>query len=132
MDLIIYSRADKQTYRLGKPQTIIGAGATYRLKNDDEGVIEVVPYLPREISVFEKKEMMISIIKELIVDENLYDYDVRTNSPMAMPYLRTLSPVSIVYSPLAGLSEVHPELHRELLEYADEAQQVMPSHLMFK
>lgn len=100
---------------------IIGVSATptYYLKQNSVGVTIIQPHLPAETSVFEQKNFMMEILKELINDEHLCHYTVWMDTPKAMPFIRTLSPEIIIYDCVKNFSQTNPDLEKELFAYAD-------------
>lgn len=81
---------------------------------------ELKSVLPGEISVFEEKALMLNIVRNFISTENLQDYDIWTDTPKAMKFIRHLNPEYITYSQSTEDFENFPELTNELIEYADE------------
>lgn len=86
---------------------------TYFLQ--DIGNIKVIrPYLPGNTSVFELKEMLISVINELLADEDLTYYSVWTDTPKALPVIRQLDPEFLIYDRMTGENTMFTELDLEL------------------
>lgn len=100
---------------------IIGAikNPTYFLKNEANGIAHIQPYLPKEVSVFEQKEALLNLLKELISEENISHYTIWTDTPKAMPLIRSLSAEIIIYDCIKDYSASHTELEKELFLYAD-------------
>ncbi len=100
---------------------IIGVSKTptYFLKKNEQEVIIIQPYLPGELSVFERKDAILGILKELIADENITGYTIWTDTPKAIPFIRNLSAEIIVYDCVKNYCLSNPELEKELYEYAD-------------
>lgn len=94
--------------------------------NDQSGSIYIIDLneltigLPREISVFEEKELMLNKVRNFISSAGLYDYSIWTDTPKAMKFIRHLNPESITYCQSMDDEENFPELTKELTEYADE------------
>lgn len=110
---------EERVYYIEEAKSILGADGTYHLKENEDGNFSFTPYLPKESSVFERKDILLGMLRELLFDEGIHEYEILTRTPQAMPFLRTLSPSRIVYVPTAGLGLKHPELEAELLEYTD-------------
>lgn len=79
----------------------------------------VTPVLPKESSVFEKKTILMKMIKDLILEEDIRDYTISTFTCRAVPYIRQLSPLDIEYFQNDLEAVIHPELFIEMNEYAD-------------
>lgn len=91
---------------------------TYHIQSSGESQ-RIQPYLPSELSVFEKRDAMIAVIKELIVNEDIRDYIIWTDTPKAMPFIRNLNALTVIYDRTQDYSRTYPELESELLQYAD-------------
>ncbi len=100
---------------------IIGVAneATYFIKKNEHEVTIVQPYLPADMSIFEQKQAMMNLVKELIIDENIMHYTVWTDTPKSMSYIRKLNSEMIVYDCINSYTNSVPELEEELFEYAD-------------
>jgi hypothetical protein len=109
----------KRVYFFEAPVIGVTPSATYFIQKESNGVILVKPYLPKDISVFEHKAMLLNLLKELIHDEHLTHYTLWTDTPKAMPFIRNLSAEIIVYDCLNDYSYSNNELEKELLLYAD-------------
>ena len=92
---------------------------TYYITREENEVMIVKPYLPAEMSVFERKSAIQALIKELIADENISHYTIWTDTPKAMPFVRHLSAEIIVYDCVKSYILTHPELEQELYQHAD-------------
>lgn len=79
----------------------------------------VTPVLPQETSVFEKKSLLLKMIKDLILEEDIRDYSISTFTCRAVPYIRHLTPVDIEYFQNDLEAVIHPELFLEMNEYAE-------------
>ena len=109
----------KRVYFFESPIIGVSKTPTYFIKKNDDEMIVVQPYLPGELSVFEQKEALLELLKELMMDENIYHYSIWTDTPRAMAYIRKLNADVIVYDCLQNFSETNPELEHELFQYAD-------------
>lgn len=92
---------------------------TYFLRKNEHQVTIVQPYLPAETSVFEQKEALLSLLKELIFDEDINIYTIWTDTPKSMPFIRNLNSEFVVYDCVKNYSALYPELEEELFQYAD-------------
>lgn len=109
----------RRVYFVESPIIGVSKTPTYFLKKNEHEVIVIQPYLPEQMSVFERKDALIGILKEMIADENISGYTVWTDTPKAMPFIRTLNPEIIVYDCVRDYCQSHPELEKELYQYAD-------------
>ena len=80
----------------------------------------VIPVLPKESSVFQKKSILLKMIQDLIVEEDIRNYSISTLTCRAVPFIRHLSPTDIEYFQNDLEAMIHPELFIEMSEYADE------------
>lgn len=110
---------NKRVFFFEAPIIGVTENSTYFFKAEDNGIRIIQPYLPKEISVFEQKDILLNLLKELIIDENISHYTIWTDTPKAMPYVRSLSAEIIIYDCLKDYSESHMELEKELFQYAD-------------
>lgn len=94
-----------------KPQYLI------RETRDDVRVVE--SYLPSNLSIFEQKAALLELLKDLIRDEKVQTYSVWTDTPKAMPLIRSLTPAAIMYDCQMDYSQTHPELEKEIFGRAD-------------
>ena len=109
----------KRVYFIESPIIRVAKKATYFLKKNEHEVTVIQPYLPGETSLFEQKQAMQDILKELIRDENIIHYTIWTDTPKSMPYIRNLNSEIIVYDCIKNYSISRPELEQELFQYAD-------------
>ena len=109
----------KKVYFVESP--IIGAtkDATYYIRKNDEGVLIVQPYLPNDTSIFEQKETLMNLVKELVIEEEIEHYSIWTDTPKSMKFIRNMNPEVVVYDCQKDYARTNPELEHELLQYAD-------------
>lgn len=113
---------ERRVYFIESPILSESGENTYYIQDDASGVRIVKPYLSKESSVFEQKKALLELIKDMMKDEHIFHYSMWTDTPVAMAFIRHLSPDHIVYDCLRDYSVSHPELERELLQYADSVQ----------
>lgn len=89
------------------------------MKKDSGLHCTVTPVLPRESSVFEKKALLLKMIRDLIIDEDIREYSISTFTCRAVPYIRHLNPTDIEYFQNDLEAVIHPELFLEMNEYAE-------------
>lgn len=97
----------------------VSQSATYFLKKEENEVTLIQPYLPKECSIFEQKKAQLDLIKELIIEENINDYTLWTDTPRSVPFIRNLCAETIVYDRINNFSPSQNELEKELFQYAD-------------
>lgn len=110
---------NKRVYFFEAPIIGVTDSNTYFIKKEENGLTIVQPYLAGNTSVFEQKAELLNLLKELIVDENISHYTIWTDTPKAMPFIRSLSAEIIIYDCLKDYSASHVELEKELFQYAD-------------
>ena len=111
--------ARKRVYFIETPIIGVSSTSTYFLRKNENEVTIIQPYLPSELSLFERQEASLNLVKELIADEHMSHYTIWTDTPKAMPFIRHLSAEIIVYDCLRDYSKTHQELEHELFQYAD-------------
>ena len=79
----------------------------------------LTPVLPENVSAFERKEILLGMIRNAITDEQISSYTLATNTCRVVPFLRHLSPERVIYEQNDGEALAHPELFIEMSEYAD-------------
>jgi hypothetical protein len=109
----------KRVYFFEAPIIGVTDSNTYFIKKEDNGLTIIQPYLAGNHSVFEQKDALLALIKEFIHDENIAHYTIWTDTPKAMPFIRSLSAEIIIYDCLKDYSASHVELEKELFQYAD-------------
>jgi hypothetical protein len=110
----------RRVFFIERPVFSSSGGSTYYIVEVNSNLFVVRPYLDAETSVFEQKQTLQALIKDLLLDEHISHYSLWTDTPTAMPYMRDLSPEVIVYDNVKDHSQTHPQLEKELLQYADE------------
>lgn len=109
----------KRVYFIQSPINDVSSVPTYFMQRVQNNVSLIQPYLPGEISVFQQKDMLLQILGDLLEDEHISHYTMWTDTPRAVPYMRTLSPEVIIYDCVDNQSQKNSELEKELFEYAD-------------
>lgn len=79
----------------------------------------LTPVLPENISAFERREILLGMIKDAISDEQISSYTFATNTCRVVPFLRHLSPERVIYEQNDTEAVTNPELFIEMSEYAD-------------
>ncbi len=92
---------------------------TYHLLDEASSLVIVQPHLPSELSVFEKRDALIGLLRELVHDEHLSHYSFWTDTAKAMPFIRHLCAEQIIYDQNPLDVRANPELTKELEQYAD-------------
>lgn len=99
---------------------ISGMLAGYALTPHENGMGLIQPYLPEDLSVFERKDLLKTMVEQIIQDEDIYQYSLWVDSPRAVPLIRTLCPELIIYNRKESATGRHlSELEEELKQYAD-------------
>lgn len=109
---------EKNVYFFENPILEVSREPTYFLQKNEQGVSVIQPYLPGNLSVFEKRDALITLLRDLITEEEIQNYAVWTDTPRGMPFIRHLNADIIVYDCFLN-SIHHVELEKELFEYAD-------------
>jgi hypothetical protein len=109
----------KRVYFFEAPIVGVTDSNTYFIKKEENGIIIIQPYLAGNNSVFERKDALLSLIKEFIHDEHISHYTIWTDTPKAMPFIRSLNAEIIIYDCLKDYSASHVDLEKELFQYAD-------------
>jgi hypothetical protein len=110
--------SDNRTWSVEYPR-LNSDGISTLLKLSTESFCRIVPILPREESVFERKKILVQMIRDLIIREDIRDYTFSTSTCLSVPYLRNLTPEEIHYEPDLAEVAIHPELFLEMNEYAE-------------
>lgn len=79
----------------------------------------ITPVLPRESSVFERKEIFIELIGKFLSHKKIRRYTFMTSTCKSVPYLRHLTPDYVIFDQNDEEAVAHPELFIEMNEYAD-------------
>lgn len=111
--------ARKRVYFIEAPILNVAREATYFMQKEDHEVCLIQPYLPAETSVFEQKKAMLDLLKEFLNEEHISHYTMWTDTPKAMHFIRHLNPEIIIYDCVKDYSVSHPEIEKELFQYAD-------------
>jgi len=95
------------------------------LRETQEGVHVVVPYLPASIDAEEMESALRDLVDELIFEEELAHYTICYYTPMALTFSRHLEPVAVIFDKMEELSLKHGipqeliDLEMELMKKAD-------------
>ena len=109
----------RRVYFFEVPVIGISKEPQYLIRETRDDVKVVEPYLPDHLSVFEQKAALVELIKDLIRDEDIKEYSVWSDTPKAMPLIRSLKPVALMYDCLLDYSVTNPELEKEIFDRAD-------------
>lgn len=109
----------RRVFFIESPIIGVSEHPTYFLKKHENEVTVIQPYLPGETSIFDRKVMELSLIKELISDEHISHYTIWTDTPQSMALIRKLSPEIIIYDCQKDYSATHADTEKELFLYAD-------------
>jgi hypothetical protein len=118
---LIFSRIAQENtvFYFQPPQPIAGDLAAYSIEINTHGISVIRPYLPQEVSVYERMEMHKAIIHQLMANENIYSYSVWLDSPKNVPLIRYMCPTSVIHQWNSELNGRYPELEEELQQYTD-------------
>jgi glycosyltransferase involved in cell wall biosynthesis len=95
------------------------------LKMSNERVMIAVPHLPRGLTPDQQIVKLQKLVDDLVLEEQLEDYNSWYYTPMALPFSRHLKPHAILYdmmdelSTFKGAPKSLVDLEAELLEKAD-------------
>lgn len=95
------------------------------LRETNENVLVVIPYLPSNIEASKIEAAMSDLVDELIYEEELIDYTVWYYTPMAMGFTRHLTPRATIFdcmdelSLFKGAPQTLIEMEAELMRKAD-------------
>ncbi len=118
-ELMVQFAHKKRVYFIESPIIGVANEATYFLRKDDHRVTVIQPHIPGNTSVFEQKEALLELVKELIHEENMIHYTIWTDTPTSMYVVKRLSSEINIYDCIKNYSETHTELEKELFQYAD-------------
>lgn len=118
---LIFSRiAQGNSVFYFQPPIVMGGDlAAYSIETDFHGVHVVQPYLPRDVSVFERKELFMAIINQIILNQDVHSYSVWIDTPKNVPFIRNLCPQMVIHRLDPELVGRYPELEEELKQYTD-------------
>lgn len=95
------------------------------LRETNENVLVVIPYLPSNIEASKIESAMADLVDELLYEEELIDYTVWYYTPMAMSFTRQLTPRATIFdcmdelSLFKGAPQTLIEREAELMRKAD-------------
>ena len=84
-----------------------------------KNITVLTPVLPSDVSAFERKEILLEMIRTALSDEKITSYTLATNTCRVVPYLRHLNPEKILFEQDDREAITHPELFCEMHEYVD-------------
>lgn len=117
-DLIVFS--DDRTYVLQKPILTAFPEESVLLESRDDVVVTYF-YIPQETSVFERKEIHLKMIKDLLGEEDVEEYTLWTNRARMVSLIRHLNASSIIYDRESDSGDVHPQHLDEIYQYTEKA-----------
>jgi hypothetical protein len=115
-ELILFS--NNRTYILQKPILTEFSEESVMCENRDDVVVTYF-YIPMETSVFERKELHLKMIKDLLGDEGVKEYTIWTNRARMVSLIRHLNASSIIYDHNSDTDEAHPQHLEEIRQYAE-------------
>ncbi len=115
-ELILFS--DDRTYVLQRPILTDFPEESVMLETRDDVVVTYF-YIPQETSVFERKELHLKMIKDLLGDEGVDEYTIWTNRSRMISLIRHLNASSIIYDRESDSSSIHPQHLEEINQYAE-------------
>src|SRR5690606_22274153 len=74
------------------------------LRETNENVLVVVPYLPNNIDPKKMEAALIDLVDELVYEEELIDYTLWYYTPMALPFTKHLEPRATIFDCMDELS----------------------------
>jgi glycosyltransferase involved in cell wall biosynthesis len=95
------------------------------LRETNENVLVVIPYLPSNIEPSQMEAAMTDLVDELVYEEELIDYSVWYYTPMALAFSRHLEPKATIFdcmdelSLFKGAPQALLDLEAELMKRAD-------------
>lgn len=110
---------ERKIYFFQTPIYGVASCSTYMIQKNETAVTVIQPYVPHDLSWFEQKNAFNKIIHQVIEDENILEYTIWTNTPKAMPHIRTLTPDLLIYDCSFEHEMIYPELEKELRRKAD-------------
>lgn len=136
-DLLVFSHL-RWDFVFQRPQHLLSRHARYRrvyyfeepvlgmtevprlhLKETQEGVQVVVPYLPPDIRPEYVEASLKDLVNELIFEEDLSKYTLWFYTPKALPISRHLAPEAVIYDCIEHAPANLLEYETELMEKAD-------------
>ncbi len=123
-DLILFSQ--ERTYVLQKPILTDFTEESVMCENRDDVVVTYF-YIPQETSVFERKEIHLRMIKDLLGDEGVEEYTIWTNRSRMVSLIRHLNASSIIYDRESDSGEIHSQHLEEMYQYTEKGPATGPS-----
>lgn len=108
-----------RVYFIESPIVGVVQAPTYLLKKNEHAVTVIRPYLPATMTMFEQKDAVLALVKELISDEHISHYTLWTDTPKCMSFIRKLCSEVIIYDCINDYSACNPQLEKELFQSAD-------------
>ena len=109
----------KRVYFFGKPIIGMSRKATFYYNKEAHQITFVQPFLPLDVSVFDRGDAMVKLIKDFIKDEGMKDVTLWTDSEEAMPIVRKLNPEVVIFDKASPEMRFGNKLEQELLGRAD-------------
>lgn len=108
----------KRVYFFAQPIVGMTKKANLYFTKEPNKVTVVQPYLPEDVSVFERQDALVKLMKEFIREQHIAHLTIWTDTPQGMPYIRRLNPDVAIYD--KGHDVMRPSfLEQELLGRAD-------------
>ena len=123
-ELILFS--NDRTYVLQKPILTDFPEESVMCETRDDVVVTYF-YIPQETSVFERKELHLKMIKNLLGDEGVEEYTIWTNRARMVSLIRHLNASSIIYDRESDSGEIFPQHLEEMYQYTDRGIEKGPS-----
>lgn len=123
-ELILFS--DDRTYVLQKPILTDFPEESVMCETRDDVVVTYF-YIPQETSVFERKELHLKMIKDLLGEEGVEEYTIWTNRARMVSLIRHLNASSIIYDRESDSGEVHVQHLEEIYQYTERGPAMEPS-----
>lgn len=118
---LIFSRIaqENNVYFFQPPQIFNGEIAAYAVEINEHEICLIQPFLPKNVSVFERLELYKAIVHQIILTEDIFTYSIWLDSPKNVPLIRSLSPQKVIHKWNPELQGTYPELEEELKQYTD-------------
>lgn len=109
----------RRVYFFEEPILGVSQNPIYLLRETRDDVVVVEPYLSSDMSIFEQKNALLEVIKKFINDETITEFSVWSDTPKAMPLIRSMRPKVVIYDCIADYSQTLNELETEMFNAAD-------------
>ena len=109
----------KRIYFFGKPIIGMSRKTTFYYNKEAHRITFVQPFLPLDVSVFDRGDAMVRLMKDFMKDEGMKEVTLWTDSEEAMPIVRKLNPEVVIYDKASPEMRFGNKLEQELLGRAD-------------